>query len=1041
MAHLSLHPTPYGRPATQLLRERISAAKADDPLRPVTVVVPTNYVGVSTRRLLASGELGPVTDHGAGVAGLTILTIYRLAELLGAPRLAATQRRPVSTPVVAAAIRRTLADQPGIFHPVQDHPATEEALVRSYRELSELRPATLDAVAAESPRAGEVVRIRREARARLEPDWFEEADLMAAAEAAIRAGSSVLDDLGTVLVHLPQDLSLPAADLLRALAERTPVEVIAGRTGAADADADVDRTLRRLGLQPPASPAVDPSRPDVSPTEVVSVSDAEEEARSAVQRIIAAARDGVPLERLAVLYPSAEPYARLVAEQLDAADVPYNGRAVRPLSDRLLGRWLLDLLALPDRGYARPSVMGLLGGAPVLDANGRWIPAGAWERLTRDAGIVHGRDEWRDKLTRLAADLRHRADVEERDADEPREWLIDRNRREADQADRLRGFVGELFARLDTAHTLTRWSELVEWARTTCERYLGDDRQRARWPEDEQAAADRVEEALDRLTSLDHVEGGTDLTVFRRTLELELDDDLGRVGEFGQGVLVGLASAGLGLDLDVVIVLGLAEGVFPTRPREDSLLPDSERRAAGDELRLRTDHGGVEHRHLLAALAAASDQRVLTFPRGDLRRTLERVPSRWLPREPDHEVASFAHRVRTLAFPATSQEYRLRALAGERPTTRHPLVAADPALRRGVELVRTRGQHGFTRFDGNIGELTAHLSGPADPERVVSTTQLETWLSCPHAYFMRYVLRVEPAENPEELLEIDALEKGSLIHDVLERWLAEQLDGSLPRPGQPWPPVARERMRQLAEAACDDAEQRGVTGHPLLWRRDRRRILDDLDRFLDKDHDRRRQHTATPLSAEQPFGLAGSSTEPVTVDLGDGRQVRLRGRIDRVDRTDAGGHVVTDYKTGGHKGYDDLGPEKPLGDGTKLQLPIYGLAVDAEPDTTVHTEYWFVSTRGEWKRIGYPLDQHAVDTLKSALRVAADGIAAGQFPLRPPPPDGRPFTECVFCDPDDLGTTDRYREWERIRRAEELHDYVSYIAPEALDEHDEGETT
>lgn len=1033
MARLSLHTTPYGRPAVETLRERIAAAKADDPLRPVTVVVPTNYVGVSARRLLASGELGPVTDRGVGVAGLTVLTVYRLAELLGAPRLAAGRRRPVSTPVVAAAIRSTLAEEPGLFAPVRDHPATEEALVRSYRELSELRPATLDAVAGQSRRAGEVVRVRRAARARLEPDWFEEADLMAAAEAAVRGGSAVLDDLGTVVVHLPQDLSLPAADLLRALAEATPVEVVAGRTGAADGDADIDRALRRLGLDPP--PTTGTTEP--APTAVVSVSDAEEEARSAVAHVIAAARAGVPLERMAVLYPSVQPYARLLAEQLDAAGIAYNGRAVRPLSDRLLGRWLLDLLTLPDRRYARPAVMGLLGGAPVLDSDGRVVPAGAWERLTRDAGIVGDRGEWHDKLARLAEDLRHRADAEEHDADEPRDWLVDRHRREAGHADRLRVFVGELFDRLDTARGLGTWAELVDWARTTCERYLGGDRRRQRWPEVERAAADRVEEALDRLASLDHVEPGTDLDVFRRTLALELEDDLGRVGEFGQGVLVGPASAGLGLDLDTVVVLGLAEGVFPTRPREDSLLPDSERQAAGDELRLRADHVGVEHRHLLAALAAASRQRVLTFPRGDLRRTLERVPSRWLPGEPDEQVHSFAHRVRTLAFPATSQEYRLRALADLDGTTGlsdHPVVAGDPALRRGVELALTRGRRGFTRFDGNVGELAAHLPDPADPERVVSTTQLETWLSCPHAYLMQYVLRVQPVENPEELLEIDPMEKGSLVHDVLERWLGEQLDGELPAPGQPWPAAARRRMRELAEQACADAEQRGVTGHPLLWRRDRQRIVEDLDRFLDHDHDRRTALAATPVSAEQPFGLPGSAAEPVVVDLGDGRHVRIRGRIDRVDGTDAGGLAVADYKTGGTSRYRDLGEAKPLGDGTRLQLAVYGLAAGAGSGRPVRSEYWFVSSHGEFRRIGYDLDADVVDALVGALRVAADGIAAGRFPMRPPPPVWRPFTPCVFCDPDDLGTTDRHREWERIRLADQLRDYVAHVEPEALED-------
>src|SRR6266511_3873189 len=96
---------PYGRAAADTLRLLISEAKAGEPLAPVTVVVPSNHVGVATRRLLAGGALGPVCGQGVGLAAVSFLTPYRLAELLGAPVLASAGRRPVSTPVIAAALR------------------------------------------------------------------------------------------------------------------------------------------------------------------------------------------------------------------------------------------------------------------------------------------------------------------------------------------------------------------------------------------------------------------------------------------------------------------------------------------------------------------------------------------------------------------------------------------------------------------------------------------------------------------------------------------------------------------------------------------------------------------------------------------------------------------------------------------------------------------------------------------------------------------------------------------------------------------------
>jgi ATP-dependent helicase/nuclease subunit B len=1051
MATPTLHHTAYGRPAVVLLHARIAASKAIDPLRPVTVIVPTNYVGVSTRRLLAGAALGPVSSRGSGIIGLSLLTVYRLAELLGASRLAAQGLRPISTPVLATAIRRVLDEAPGIFAPVREHPSTEDALVRAYRELSEVPAERLDALAATSERAAEVVRVRRAVRRRLGDAWFEEADLLTAARHAIVGGSSILDDLGTVLVHLPQSISPSAAALLTALADRSTVEVIAARTGAADADADVEQALGRLGIR-----AGGPAPPPAPVTAVVSVSDAEEEVRTAVDRVIAAARSGTPLERMAILYPTERPYARLAAEQLDAAGIAWNGRGVRPLTDRLLGRWLLDLLALPEERFARPAVLGLLSAAPVRTADGRRIAPGTWERISREAGIVRDQAAWRTKLPRYARDLRSRAAREEL-GDEPRTWLVERLRRSAGAAEELHGFIGALLDRLEVARSARSWAALVGWCHDAITDLLGGEAARHRWPAVEVTAAERVEQALDRLAGLDEVDAEDAVTLhrFRRTLELELAEDLGRVGELGRGVLVGSTSAALGIDLEIVICLGLAEGVSPTRPRQDSLLPDVDREVVGDIMPLRADRTGVEHRHLLAALAAASRERVLVHPRGDLRRSVEHVPSRWLldavvarSGDPDapralpagddgwHEVVpSFAARIVATPFPSTRQEYHLRALHGTAPAdlAAHPLVELDAVLRRGADLAQTRGRTAFTRFDGNLAAVAEEITAPGEAERATSASRLEAWLSCPHAYLLSIVLGVEPVENPEELLQIDAMERGSLLHEVLEQWLLARLDEPLPHPGTPWSDAARADLLARGAAACDDAEARGVTGHPLLWRRDRRRILGDLDRFVDADDDRRRRHGLTPQAAERPFGLPGTGTAPVEIPLTDGRVILVRGRIDRVDLAADGTLWVVDYKTGSAKRYQGLSADQPLGrSGTTLQLAIYGLALAAEDPAaaSVHSEYWFTSARGDFKRLGYDLTDDVRTALQRALQVAVDGITAGRFPMKPVEPGWRPFNDCQFCDPDDLGTADRHRDWERVRTAPELHDYVTYLTPE-----------
>src|SRR5262249_17578833 len=258
-------------------------------------------------------------------------------------RLAGKGRRPVSTPVVASAVRQVLARAPGMFASVAEHPATEEALVAAHRELADLDAEQLDALAAVDERPREVVRLHRAARDLLVSAWYDEQDLMRAAADAVAAGSPVLRDIGAVICFLPQRWSAPAAQLLRTLSEHTEVTVIAGLTGSVRADAAVFASLRRAGVELDTraiAPAVG--------TAGVSAADADDEVRAIVRGVVDAMRDGVPLERMAILYGVAHPYARLLHEHLELAGISHNGAAVRTLADSVLGRTLVRLLALAD---------------------------------------------------------------------------------------------------------------------------------------------------------------------------------------------------------------------------------------------------------------------------------------------------------------------------------------------------------------------------------------------------------------------------------------------------------------------------------------------------------------------------------------------------------------------------------------------------------------------------------------------------------------------------------------------------------------------
>src|SRR5690606_22571139 len=114
---------------------------------------------------------------------------------------------------------------------------------------------------------------------------------------------------------------------------------------------------------------------------------------------------------------------------------------------------------------------------------------------------------------------------------------------------------------------------------------------------------------------------------FRDAVERLLERPVGRSGEFGHGVFLGRLSDAAGLDLDTVFIVGNTEGAMPPTQREDPLLPEATRRQVG--LESRTVRARRERRDYLAALAAGSE-RVLLFPRAELRGQRARLPGHWL---------------------------------------------------------------------------------------------------------------------------------------------------------------------------------------------------------------------------------------------------------------------------------------------------------------------------------------------------------------------------------------------------------------------------
>src|SRR5262249_47863002 len=146
---------------------------------------------------------------------------------------------------------------------------------------------------------------------------------------------------------------------------------------------------------------------------------------------------------------------------------------------------------------------------------------------------------------------------------------------------------------------------------------------------------------------------------------------------------------------------------------------------------------------------------------------------------------------------------------------------------------------------------------------------------------------------------------------------------------------------------------------------------------------------------EVPFGFGEpdpaeplSRSDPVLIQIGDGQQIRVRGRIDRIDRHRDGTYEVIDYKTGSlYRPHF----RNEFDRGTLLQHAVYAEAARKilGPEARVsQSSYYFCTEKGsgQWVRKPGHLDA------KPVLTAIAEAMAAGAF-LR-----GTDGSGCRFCD-------------------------------------------
>jgi ATP-dependent helicase/nuclease subunit B len=549
------------------------------------------------------------------------------------------------------------------------------------------------------------------------------------------------------------------------------------------------------------------------------------------------------------------------------------------------------------------------------------------------------------------------------------------------------------------------WSERVETLSSVASRLLGENEE-----------SSTVLQMVSGLAGLERVERECHPRVFCSVLRAILSNPASASGRLGgKGVNILPLSAARGLRFKAVFIPGLTEDSMPGRTGRDPFLSDEGRerleRLSGSEVRFsrRQDRPGELRYIFNLACLSAGEHLFCSYPRNGEGTDREKIPSSFLDALRARETGSAdrgditAQDQRPLTRvpcgpihawqrdPISEEEFSMLAvfrcgeMAGE--------LFENRFFENGMRLSSSRWKKGrLSEYDGIIGSregLTALRSMLDSRTRVFSPTSLERWAGCPFVYFLNDILGVESIEEPEEMISIDPLRRGIVVHSILERLYGEFSKMRL------LPLVAEDRGKLIEIAAriggdtLEHFASRESVGLKVFWEVEKKMIIQSIIGYIESEI--REQDEMVPIEYESGFGF-GPDGSDVIFDTGK-RSIHFRGRIDRVDRDHSGMFRVIDYKTGKL----DRRKDDDLGGGVYLQLPVYLLAAAQMQGLDIGdgiAQYRKVAAGGGRRVVTFSGENWDRISLQfgKALDVITSGMEDGLFFISP---DNQ---GCRFCD-------------------------------------------
>ncbi len=494
--------------------------------------------------------------------------------------------------------------------------------------------------------------------------------------------------------------------------------------------------------------------------------------------------------------------------------------------------------------------------------------------------------------------------------------------------------------------------------------------------------------------------------------------DVGRFGE--PAIYIGTITGAAGLPFSAVRMVGLAEGAFPRTLREDAVLPADLRRHLPAHALVNDDDFATMQLH-------AFDQVV----RGVTGRLSVSTPRTHLDGSEREPAAVFVEMAAALARPnaITGERARLIPTAAElerdafRPAreamverrVRSPLTPASwldcvAGAARALPSVWSRAavvdpaeiDERASSMHGVLGSrpLTVHRFG-LEASRPLSASALHVLLTCPQRFLLERMLGFRPRLAPTETYRIDSLAYGGLFHRVAEAFSrAHGLQfGARTHDLGHWLAVGD----RLACAELDTFLGTYALIGDSVVDTERRRLRRDVRTFIEDDWDGGRPRTF--VAAEREFG----KDTAVSIDTMSG-PLFIAGRIDRID-IECGVTMVRDLKSGRAHPRDpeQLDPDVDL----DLQLAVYvavtdGLAAKWSVPTEVASAYVYVDPLAADRERSFRADGHALRAAGGRwFDLAMSLIHDQSYVQTPNPSDCRWCPFSAVCGDDSRATNER----------------------------------